>query len=390
MHYNFPVINTIDDVMSAYDMTSFYIAEKDGYQVINYRTPNIETFPALSDNDDRINAIRREFRGIIFDMNGKILRRPLHKFFNQGERSDIVFNFFEGHHILEKLDGSMIAPFIVDGRIIWGTKMGDTDVGKQAANYVYTSELGANYITLTKNLIAEGCTPIFEWCSRKQRIVLDYKQDQLILVAIRDMHTGVYWSYDTIKDAGDYWDIPVVKTVPHGIEAVRALQDEEGIVVRFQDGHMFKVKSEWYCQLHRVKEQIQKEKGVVELIMMGKTDDLRPLLPAEALDELNAFETVFTYALVRAEIDVINLIDSLRANDISRKGFALGLAKTLESWQTSCIFKTWESKNIEEDVDEFVKEYVLGHCNRNVKYESLRKTSLFTGVPVWKEILLDE
>jgi hypothetical protein len=35
-------------------------------------------------------------------------------------------------------------------------------------------------------------TPIFEWCSRNQRIVVDYPEDMLVLTAVRDNIEGVY------------------------------------------------------------------------------------------------------------------------------------------------------------------------------------------------------
>ena len=277
MNYEFPLIRNISDVLPAIeDRDEFVVAEKEGYTVINYNVMIADTFPdvpvdmkwqeplnriAFGEYDPTA-ALRRECRGIIFDTEtGDIIRRPVHKFFNVSERAETqadIIDLSRPHAILEKLDGSMIAPFIVNGQMIWGTKMGATDVAKPVEEFVKNNP---QYEKFATSCIANGVTPIFEWCSRKQRIVLDYKEDQLILTALRDMHTGEY-----IKLFGDDsinrfhvedWDIPVVRAFEftnYGeqndmkafLEYVRDLEDLEGFVVRFDDGHMLKLKGHYF------------------------------------------------------------------------------------------------------------------------------------------------
>jgi len=126
MNYEFPHITNISDVLPAIEgRDEFVVAVKEGYTVINYNVMMADTFDC---------NIRRECRGIIFDtVTGEIIRRPFHKFFNVNEREetqDHVFDLCRSYTILEKLDGSMIAPFIVNGEMIWGTKMGATEVAE--------------------------------------------------------------------------------------------------------------------------------------------------------------------------------------------------------------------------------------------------------------------
>lgn len=68
------------------------------------------------------------------------------------------------HLILEKLDGSMIAPFLLNGKIRFGTKMGITDIALDVERHVSDIEL-----TFIKDRIDENKTPIFEWCHRQIR-----------------------------------------------------------------------------------------------------------------------------------------------------------------------------------------------------------------------------
>ena len=87
----------------------------------------------------------------------------------------------------------MIAPFEAGkgtGHIRFGTKMGLSDVALQAEVFVAKNP---KYMEFSKACIANGATPIFEWVSRQQTIVLDYPEDNLILLAVRDMVTGEFY-----------------------------------------------------------------------------------------------------------------------------------------------------------------------------------------------------
>jgi len=62
-----------------------------------------------------------ECRGIAFDQSGKVISRPLHKFFNVGEKewlsSDSLMKRSDISAIFDKIDGSMIATAWVNGEL---------------------------------------------------------------------------------------------------------------------------------------------------------------------------------------------------------------------------------------------------------------------------------
>ena len=195
MKYQFPVINNIAEVLPLIaDKPEFIVAVKDGgYTVINYVVQTGDTFPPVSSEAD---AILRECRGIIFDTaTGVILRRPLHKFFNCEEREETQLNkidFSAPHTVLTKMDGSMIVPFEVGAgskMIRFGTKMGITQVALPVEEFVVDHP---EYMKFSTWCIENQISPIYEWCSRKQTIVLDYPEDRLVLLACRHMITGEY------------------------------------------------------------------------------------------------------------------------------------------------------------------------------------------------------
>ena len=392
MNYEFPHITSISDVLPAIEgRDEFVVAEKEGYTVINYNVMMADTFPDVLASDDlRANhdhyevenlhaRLRRECRGIIFDTaTGDIIRRPFHKFFNVNEREetqDHVVDLSRPHAILEKLDGSMIAPFIVNGQMIWGTKMGATDVAKPVEEFV---EAHPNYRQFAKYAIKLGYTPIFEWCSRKQRIVLDYREDQLILTAMRDIRTGEYLSRNIMINGADLHFIPVVRAfemhddmdMKAFVEYVRDLEDLEGFVVRFNDGHMLKLKCHWYLQIHKAKEAILQDRNIVELILDDKLDDIKAHLPAEDRDRLTYFESQINARIIDRSAHLSDATNR-EQYDGDRKYFALNRAQEYNSYSRAIVFALWDDNSYERS-SELVRRTIRNNIGRNTKWEELR------------------
>ena len=390
MNYEFPYIGGLSDVLPAIEgRDEFVVAEKEGYTVINYNVMMADTFPdVIVDADpydqasgvyeqrDYNAAIRRECRGMIFDSKtGDIIRRPFHKFFNVNERDetqDHVIDLSRPHAILEKLDGSMIAPFIVNGQMIWGTKMGATDVAKPVEEFVYAHR---NYHHYAWKMIMRGYTPIFEWCSRKQRIVLDYKEDQLILTAVRKMTTGEYVPLEWTPVAE--FRIPLVREfapqtdMKAFLEYVRDLEDLEGFVVRFDDGHMLKLKCHWYLQIHKAKEAILQDRNIVELILEDNLDDVKAHLPAEDRDRLTRFEGQFNTHIGLMQYSICTTLTELQDDGIDRKTFAIDMAPNFDQFSRAIIFKNFDSKDWNKVWDD-IRNTVRNNLTKTAKYEAIR------------------
>jgi RNA ligase len=382
MNYEFPNIYNIDDVLWAIEgRDEFVVAEKEGYTVINYNVMMADTFPAIEGDlvSDRVlAATRRECRGIIFDSKtGDIIRRPFHKFFNVNERDetqDHSVDLSRGHAILEKLDGSMIAPFLVNGQMIWGTKMGATDVTKPVEEFVKNNP---HYVEFAEIMIESGFTPIFEWCSRKQRIVLDYSEDQLILTAARHITTGRYAVYQTLNYWAQMGKIPVVRAfepqtdMKEFIEYVRDLEDLEGFVVRFDDGHMIKLKCDWYVQIHKAKEAILQDRNIVEIILDEKLDDIKAHLPAEDRDHLTEFEHDFNIRIGIVAEQIIDILFNIKEDGIDRKTFALEMAPKLDQFIRPIVFRNFDIYEVDNIFDD-IRNMIRNNLTRTTKYEAIR------------------
>jgi RNA ligase len=376
MHYEFPDNITLDEVREVIkDDPNFIIVEKGSYTVVNYVRMGSDTFPPVI---DRATAIRRELRGLIFDtVTGEVISRPFHKFFNYGERADCSFvDVNKKQHFLEKLDGSMIRPIPINGFIRWGTKMGVTEVAMQAEEFVANNP---KYKKFAQYCIDINHTPIFEWCSRQQRIVVDYPEDMLILTAIRDNFSGRYFNVLTLTNMSRHFDIPVVNqvvshkhpvTFEETVDMIRKWDVKEGIVVRFDDGTMVKIKADNYIALHRAKSMLENERDVVGLIIDEKTDDLMPLLSDDDKNKLVAFQDAVWKDIYDFWGNINSELMLIAASGISRKDFAI---KTQDSEPTmrGLIFKVWDKK--EEGISlDMVKKNVYDHLSSNAQFEKTR------------------
>jgi RNA ligase len=304
VNYQFPTITHVDQVRAAVaGRDEFIEADRGDHLIFNYLVNFEDTFPPVTgphreDGYDEEAAILRECRGLIFDKEtGEVIARRYHKFFNLGEKAETrheSIDFTRPHVFLEKLDGSMITPFMTSkGVLRIGTKMGDTDVAKNAKKFIDENQ---NYMNFILDLIDDGYTPIFEWCSRKNRIVVDYPVDRLVLTGIRKNVFGWYVPYEKMVDEAWPYDVEVVQAydIPYE-EAVASLTEivDEGYVVRFDDGHMLKMKGSHYLQLHKTLEHIQHEKDLIRLVVDEKLDDAKPFLPADLVEKLDDFSKKF-------------------------------------------------------------------------------------------------
>ena len=378
MNYEFPEIRNISDVLPAIDGRSeFVVADKGSYTIVNYNVMFEDTFPPVTTLND---AIRRECRGIAFDsVTGDIIRRPFHKFFNVSEREETQADKVDlslPHIVLEKLDGSMICPFIVDGDIIWGTKMAAPEFHETVSRFVSDKPEYEEFVRL---VIQNGFSPIFEWCSRKNRIVIDYPEDQLILTGMRDMVNGGYFVHsamEVLSYSNKSAPIPIVRAfspindMKQFIDYVSCIDDSEGFVIRFDNGQMLKAKSHWYLQIHKAKEAILQDRNIVSLILDEHLDDVKAHLPTEGRDRLTAFEDEFNTEVGAVVVKIADILYDI-VGKMDRKTFALEVASDLDPYIRPIVFKNFEGYSLERLLDD-VHNTIRNNLSKTVKYEAIR------------------
>lgn len=349
MRYSFPVLETIDPILRAIDGREEFghytkVDERTGarYAVIDYNVAFADTFPFMHDEmteDQRETAIlRREIRGLIYDPDTRaVLRRPLHKFFNAGERPEVAMDRMDMSEAfaMAKLDGSMIAPFMVGDHLLFGTRAGVTDVSEQAWRYLYekvSGDVRIAYFSFIKESIRNGFTPVFEWCSRQNRVVLDHPEASLTLLHVRNIRDGSYATRQLINAIRPR-EIPLVPvedisgfaSMSDFHSHVKGLTGVEGFVVSWPDGHATKLKCDWYCRIHDVKEKITFEKNVIDLILTGQMDDVMDEFTPEDRDRVERYSTDLRENLASTARRLEKTVADAKLLGMSKKDFAMAV-----------------------------------------------------------------
>ena len=293
-------------------------------------------------------------------------------------------DFDEPHIITEKLDGSMCSPALINGKIEWITRMGITFISEQVEAWLKADLVrNKNYTRFAEAMIHQNSTPIFEWCSRKNRVVIDHPVDMLVLTAIRWNDTGRYCSLGYFNFVAENFNIEVVKTFDYDakniLDIVRSQENTEGVVIRFNDGHMIKCKSDWYVSIHRAKSFITNERQVTKAIVEGTIDDVLPLLPVEDRDMVTTFQkklfdiisrkTIRFHQLAKERIDMFPTPKEYALSDKFKRDVNL---------LTTLMFSVYNKKIelVVETVHEHIINYMKRHLNNTKNYDDM-KTLLF-------------
>jgi RNA ligase len=370
MNYRFPEIRHINDVLPHIQgRDEFVVAEREGYTVINYVVAMADTFDMTGPNDLG-GAVRRECRGLIFGSDGNLMSRPFHKFFNINEREETqshAVDMTRAHTVMEKMDGSMIRPILVDGHLRLATKMGVTDVAMQAETWLAAHpESGRLKIWLISQMMF-GETPIFEWISPFNQIVLAYEEADLVYLGSRNNTTGEY----SFAEDHIFTKVPRYGSVEGNlgdyIARQRDAEGREGDIIRFADGQMLKVKNDWYVRIHKTVERIVFDRNIVNLIINEEVDDVAPLLPKVQLDRVRGFELRFWDAFKSTE-DALMLLYLEAKNDYGndRKRVALEMVPTLSNkTDAQFIFRMLDGYNIRE----VMLQHIEKHTTSNTRWD---------------------
>lgn len=353
---------TLQDALSAIkDKPEFSVKNKGSYTVIDYNLQTASTFVGSTVDET---AVLHNLRGTAFDnVSGEIIRLGYHKFFNYGEfpEQDAVLNFNDKHVITQKMDGSCIFPIYASEGVLLGTRAGVTDISIMASEFAMET---TNYVDLIfKCKTLYNATPIFEFCSRKNRVVLDYPEDQLVLTGVRYMDTGSYMLHKDVVELSKEFNVPVVKQFSSTDQksfaelrkVITELVDDEGIVIRFESGimigHMLKIKAADYVLKHKTLDGLKFAKDVALLSLNGSLDDVYPILDDATRTRVQSFSDNLQSSLMSFITSLQSEFDSMKHIQ-TRKEFA-EVAK--KSKYVKFLFGMLDGKPAEKLVIDFAK-----------------------------------
>ncbi|MEO9650465.1 MAG: RNA ligase [Roseobacter sp.] len=341
------VIEHLDDVLPHIQPdTGIIHSVRDGYSVMNYVFSVDGTFDT---------PIARECRGLKFAPDGSLIARPFHKFFNLGEKRPPQAEPWDSRHVvLDKLDGSMIHPAIVAGRLVFMTRMGISAQSQQA-----WENADPDVRTLCQEMVSTGYTPIFEFTSPNNRIVVAYDAPALTLLAVRHMRTGAYLPHTKVEQIATQYGVGAarsfgsVENIANFWDEARALEGVEGYVIAFENGHRIKIKADAYVLRHKALAGLAYEKNLLAWIATDAVDDVVPLLSPEAAEFVRHYQTQIMDAILRWEQDIGHFIRQYA--DLPRKEFALKTKEEVPPRLQSVAFRAFDGTSIRQSLMEILE-----------------------------------
>lgn len=330
----------------------------------------------------------RECRGIVFYDNPHrssfVISRPLHKFFNVGEREETRvenLDWSKVARIMDKMDGSTIHTVSLEFEVkLKSKKTFTSDVAKAAQAY---ADANKNITQFMQSVVSAGCTAIFEYVAPDARIVLYYPEPKLVLLHIRNNYDGHYYTAKELKAWADIYGVEVVEEpvfdVPkeqlgtHLLELAKTIEGIEGWIIQFENGDMVKLKTEWYLKRHRAMTFLR-ERDIAILTIDEGLDDLKALLVSEGAD---------ISEILKIEQDVVQRMNNItntckayvdRFKHLDRKEFALAIQNEDPTAATlfGMIMQTYLGR------EPSIKEYFMKHVLKDVY--SLRQLNLMQSV----------
>jgi T4 RnlA family RNA ligase len=212
-----------------------------------------------------------------------------------------------------------------------------------------SDELKGNYLRYIQRKVKDGFTVIFEYVAPSNRIVIFYDRPQLILTAVRSNFLGIYQMYDFMAQDAKTYGIPVVQpvttehsTITDLAAHIKDLKDAEGVVVRFSDGKMVKMKAEDYVRQHKALDGLRHEKDVLQLILRGQLDDVLPLVSDEIRVRLEQFRDDVLSNVKKFDERITMRYAELKVkHGEDRKAFAL---EAKQHPRSSLLFALYNSK----------------------------------------------
>jgi T4 RnlA family RNA ligase len=280
------------------------------YRIDGYKISTFDYFICGYDHfakplPDRSDVNAFDMRGVTFVFNedgtiwNKFLMLP--KFFNLNQVASTQYDVVKNKeivHVSSKEDGSLVAFMMLpNGNLFAKTIRGfsnDQTAGAMQILYVWGEK-----VEWVKSMLRDGFTPMFEYVSYDNRIVLKYGKADLILIGLRNNNNGDFIPASEVVNLPSTI-IPAKKeifTLDELIEKSKVEENKEGWVVMFPD-LMIKIKTAWYFKVHGLRtENCFREDYVISNYYSETLDDILSQFNTEDDADAIKFINTVTHAI---------------------------------------------------------------------------------------------
>jgi len=289
------------EVSQKYNNNNFWEIQfmKNGYKVssFNYFICGWNDFANPRPDKPHVNAF--DMRGVtfVFNKDGSIWKRflMLPKFFNINQVESTQYGNIQNKRIKNisiKEDGSLIAFMMLPDGKLFAKTIGSfaSEQAESAYRYLYKWEEKVEFVRMSLNA---GYTPLFEYVSGPNRIVLKYSEEDLRFLGVRDNSTGEWIPSSEMLDIP--FNMPSTEnansTLDELLEKAKTEENKEGWVLMFDDGQMVKIKTAWYFNLHGLRTMnVFREDYIIENYLKENLDDIMSQLNPD--EDKDAFQFV--------------------------------------------------------------------------------------------------
>lgn len=290
------------------------------------------------------NQITLKCRGLILDFDYNIVAEPFGKFFNIEEIEELPS---ENYCIEEKLDGSLGIAFYYQNQWIFSSR-GSFTSDQATKGFQLFNKFKYNEILDIEN------TYCFEIIYPENQIVIPYKTERLVLLAVLRNGKDINHSYSI--------DVPKKFTFLDELRSIKQYinKNEEGYVIKYENGFRVKIKGEEYLRLHKLCTNISNRDILKYLIENKPIDELIDKVPDEFFKfvktTIKQFKIKYSSILKEAFTNRLEVLNKLSEN-YSRKEYALEI-KSSNYNNMNLLFAIEDNKNLPEIVWGIIKKEV--------------------------------
>ncbi len=172
---------------------------------------------------------------------------------------------------------------------------------------------------------------------------------------------------------------------------IKKAKDVEGFVIRFSDGRMYKIKTNWYFEVNHALDHLKNEKNERhkwEAILREQYDDLRIHLTPTMQDAMDKFATALINQLTVTAKRCLAKVKEMKQQKMDRKEFSTKIAP-LKS-EKAVYFQIWsdlegsasnskeeesekEDEKLTQKTVDFVKELLIKNLGGKSQFEDIVK-----------------
>jgi hypothetical protein len=305
-----------------------------------------------------------ECRSLILCMDTfGLVSKKFNRFFNLGECPEYYSDFnFEGSHVMEKADGSLIGVYKRNGKWQISTRgmakaegehlFGGTFRDKVLKAFGFDSE--QDFQNFFSELGYNSISFVFEYTSPENRIVTKYEKPEMVLLGANLMDAPfnlatLEYFCEVMFDAGLYVRMPkmydATKDIVELVEVANGLQNlEEGFVVWDPvSGKRVKIKAKTYIVAHKLRGEsaVPTKKNLLGLVFEGEVDEFLAYFP-EWTEGVRAIQS----EIEAFEANMVSVWETVKSIE-DQKEFAL---KVKDSQASVFFFKAKQLKVSPVDV----------------------------------------